>query len=96
MDSTDKRPIVTVTGAGKGQWCLVVYLQGKRFKQYDEFNSNTSVDYLKQVQKRFGKIVILLIERHLTVQRLQEDFLILIRIPSDWNIFLLVLLNSMQ
>ena len=58
--STDKRPIVTVTGSRKR---TIVFgslsLQGKQlFKQYDEFNSNTFVDYLKQVQKRFGKIVI--------------------------------------
>ena len=31
----------------------------------------------------------LLIEQHLTVPKLPESFLILIKIPSDWNIFLL-------
>ena len=39
---------------------LVVYLlQGKQlFKQYDKFNSNTFVDYLKYIQKRFGKCIV--------------------------------------
>ncbi|MGH9999721.1 MAG: transposase [Nitrososphaeraceae archaeon] len=58
--SSDKRPIITVTGSRKKTivfGCLS--LDGKQlFKQYDEFNSKTFVDYLKQVQKRFGKIVI--------------------------------------
>jgi transposase len=47
--SSDKRPIIF--------GCLS--LEGKQlFKQYDEFNSKTFVDYLKQVQKRFDKFVI--------------------------------------
>ena len=58
--SSDKRPIITVTGSRKKTivfGCLS--LDGKQlFKQYDEFNSKTFVDYLKQVQKRFGKFVI--------------------------------------
>ena len=58
--SANKRPIVTVTGSRKR---TIVFgslsLQGKQlFKQYDKFNSNTFVDYLKQVQKRFGKCII--------------------------------------
>jgi transposase len=58
--SADKRPIVTVTGSRKK---TIVFgslsLDGKQlFRQYDKFDSNTFVDYLKQVQKRFGKIVI--------------------------------------
>ncbi|MFB5601181.1 MAG: transposase [Nitrososphaeraceae archaeon] len=58
--SAGKRPIVTVTGSRRKTivfGCLS--LDGKQlFKQYDEFNSNTFVDYLKHVQKRFGKIII--------------------------------------
>ena len=58
--SSDKRTIVTVTGSRKRTivfGCLS--LDGKQlFKQYDEFNSKTFVDYLKQVQKRFGKFII--------------------------------------
>ena len=56
----DKRPIVTVTGSHKRTivfGCLS--LQGKQlFKQYDKFNSATFVDYLKYIQKRFGKCII--------------------------------------
>ena len=59
--STDKkRPIVTVTGSHKRTivfGCLS--LQDKQlFKQYDKFNSNTFVDYLKYIQKRFGKCIV--------------------------------------
>ena len=58
--STDKRPIVTVTGSHKRTivfGCLS--LQDKQlFKQYDKFNSKTFVDYLKHVQKRFGKCIL--------------------------------------
>ena len=63
MDSTDKRPIVTVTGSHKR---TIVFgslsREGKKqlFKQYDDkFNSNTFVDYLKHLQKRFvGKCIL--------------------------------------
>ena len=55
-----KRPKITVTGSRKRTivfGCLS--LDGKQlFKQYDKFDSKTFVDYLKQVQKRFGKIII--------------------------------------
>ena len=58
--SAEKRPIITVTGSRKK---TIVFgslsMDGKQlFKQYDEFNSKTFIDYLKHVQKRFGKIVI--------------------------------------
>jgi transposase len=55
-----KRPKITVTGSRKRTivfGCLS--LDGKQlFKQYDKFDSKTFVDYLKQVQKRFGKYII--------------------------------------
>ena len=56
----DKRPIVTVTGSHKK---TIVFgslsLEGKQlFKQYDKFNSDTFVDYLKQLHKKFGKCII--------------------------------------
>ena len=68
------------------------------FRQYDKFDSNTYVvDYQNIYRKDFvNTSSYLLIELHLTVQRLQEDFLIPIRIPSDWSIFLLVLQSLMQ
>ena len=59
---SDKRPIVTVTGSRKKTivfGCLSK--DGKQLfkQQYDKFDSDTFVDYLKkQIQKRFGKIVI--------------------------------------
>ena len=58
--SPDKRPLVTVTGSRKR---TIVFgslsLDGKQlFKQYDKFDSITFVDYLKQIQKRFGKCIV--------------------------------------
>ena len=58
--SAGKRPIVTVTGSRKK---TIVFgslsFDGKQLvKQYDKFNSNTFVDYLKHIQKRFGKYII--------------------------------------
>ena len=84
--STDKkRPIVTVTGSHKRTivfGCLS--LQGKQlFKQYDKFNSNTFVDYLKYIQKRFGKCIYLEIEQDLIVPKLSESFFLKIKILSD-------------
>lgn len=38
--------------------CLSIDGKKQLFKQYEEFHSNTFLDYLKQVQKRFGKFVI--------------------------------------
>ena len=58
--SADKRPIVTVTGSRRKTivfGCLS--LEGKQlFKQYDKFNSDTFIDYLKQIRQRFGKCII--------------------------------------
>lgn len=59
--SAGKRPIVTVTGGSRKRTIVFgsLSLDGKQlFKQYDEFNSVTFVDYLKQVQKRFGKCIV--------------------------------------
>jgi transposase len=58
--SSDKRPIVTVTGSRRR---TIVFgslsKDGKQlFRQYDKFNSNTFIDYLKQIQKKFGKCII--------------------------------------
>lgn len=55
-----KRLVVTVTGCKKR---TVVFgslsIDRKQlFAQYDTFNSSTFVDYLKQVQKRFGKCIV--------------------------------------
>jgi hypothetical protein len=58
--SAGKRPIVTVTDSSKRTivfGCLSLDSNKQLFKQYDKFNSNTFVDYLKHVQKRFGKCI---------------------------------------
>jgi transposase len=60
--SAGKRPIVTVTVTGSRKrtivfGCLSLDSNKQLFKQYDKFNSNTFVDYLKHVQKRFGKCI---------------------------------------
>ncbi|MDR4510413.1 MAG: transposase [Nitrososphaeraceae archaeon] len=58
--SADKRPIVTVTGCRKKTivfGCLSI--KGKQlFLQYDKFNSSIFIDYLKQIQKQFGKCIV--------------------------------------
>jgi hypothetical protein len=58
--SVGKRPVVTVTGLRKKTivfGCLSK--DGKQlFKQYDKFNSITFVDYLKKIQKKFGKYIV--------------------------------------
>ena len=60
-----KRPIITVTGSRKRTivfGCLS--LDGKQlFRQYDKFDSNTFVDYLKQVQKRFVDKIVIFVDR---------------------------------
>jgi DDE superfamily endonuclease len=60
--SSDKRPLVTVTGSRKK---TIVFgslsIDGNKqlFLQYDKFNSSTFIDYLKQIKKRFvGKCII--------------------------------------
>ena len=63
--SAGKRPIVTVTGSRKRTivfGCLS--LESKQlFKQYDEYNSITFIDSLKQLQKRFVGKCILFVDR---------------------------------
>ena len=64
--SAGKRPIiVTVTGSRKRTivfGCLST--DGRQlFRQYDKFNSNTFIDYLKQVQKRFVDKIVIFVDR---------------------------------
>jgi hypothetical protein len=52
MDFTGKRPIVTVTGSRKKTivfGCLLTDGSRQLFRQYGKFNSNTFVDYIKEV-----------------------------------------------
>ena len=40
------------------------YLEGKQlFRQYDKFNQNTFLDYLKQAKKKLGKKVVIFTDR---------------------------------
>jgi hypothetical protein len=53
------RPIVTTTGSHQ-RTCVfgTLTIDGKQlFRQYDMFNQNTFLDYLKQVKKKLGKII---------------------------------------
>jgi transposase len=54
------RPIVTVTGSHQ-RTCVfgTLTLKGKQlFRQYDKFNQDTFLDYLKQIKKRLGKVIL--------------------------------------
>jgi len=53
------RPVVTVIGSHQ-RTCVfgTLTMEGKQlFRQYDKFNQDTFLDYLKQVNKRLGKVV---------------------------------------
>ncbi len=54
------RPIVTITGSHQ-RTCVfgTLTMEGKQlFRQYDIFNQNTFLDYLKQVIKSLGKVIL--------------------------------------
>ena len=54
------RPVVTVTGSHQ-RTCVfgTLTMKGKQlFRQYDLFNQDTFLDYLKQVRKRLGKVIL--------------------------------------
>ena len=55
------RPVVTITGSHQ-RTCVfgALTLKGRQlFRQYVKFNQDTFLDFLKQVKKRFGKVVML-------------------------------------
>jgi transposase len=59
------RPIVTMTGSHQ-RTCLfgALCIDGRQFfRQYDSFNQYTFLDYIKQMQNRFGGKLILFIDR---------------------------------
>ncbi len=59
------RPVVTVTGSHQ-RTCVFGTLTVDRrqlFRQYDMFNQDTFLDYLKQVKKRLGKKVVMFTDR---------------------------------
>ena len=53
------RPVVTVTGSHQKTCIFGILTIDRRqlFRQYDMFNQDTFLDYLKQVKKRLGKVV---------------------------------------
>ena len=53
------RPMVTVTGSHQRTCVFGTLTLDRRqlFRQYDLFNQYTFLDYLKQVKKRLGKVV---------------------------------------
>ncbi|HSE99300.1 MAG TPA: IS630 family transposase [Nitrososphaeraceae archaeon] len=84
--SENKRPVVIVTAGSRKKTIVFgsLSLDGKQlFKQYDEFNSKTFVDYLKHIQKRLEKSSYLLIEQLLIIPKLPESFLMQIKISLD-------------
>jgi DDE superfamily endonuclease len=53
------RPMVTVTGSHQKTCVFGMLTMDRRqlFWQYDMFNQDTFLDYLKQIKKRLGKVV---------------------------------------
>ena len=59
------RPVVTVTGSHQRTCVFGTLTADKRqlFWQYNMFNQDTFLDYLKQVKKRLGKKVVMFTDR---------------------------------
>jgi transposase len=54
------RPVITMTGSHQ-KTCLfgTLCIDGRQFfRQYESFNQYTFLDYLIQMQKRFGKLIL--------------------------------------
>jgi transposase len=53
------RPVVIVTGSHQKTCVFGMLTMDRRqlFRQYDMFNQDTFLDYLKQIKKRLGKVV---------------------------------------
>jgi transposase len=59
----DKRPVVRITGSHQESVLFgATSLEGKQqlFRQYDWFNANTFLDYLKQIHRKFPKCYLFL------------------------------------
>ena len=63
----DKRPIVRVTGSHKHSCTFgAVSIEGKQiFRQYDVFNGDTFLEFLKKIHARFPKCYLFWIRHHL-------------------------------
>ncbi len=88
------RPVITITGSHQ-KTCVFGNLtsDGKQllFRQYDVFNQDTFLDYLKQIKKRLGKVILFTTDRaiqHHRSKKVQEyldenkDSLMMIYIPK--------------
>ena len=61
-----KRPVVRVTGSHKHS-CLfgAISMEGKQlFRQYDKFNGDTFLNFLKIIHSRFPKYYLFMDKRH--------------------------------
>jgi transposase len=54
------RPVVTVTGSHQRTCVFGTLTMDRRqlFRQYDKFNQYTFLDYLKQIKKQLGKVIL--------------------------------------
>jgi hypothetical protein len=89
----DERPIVRITGSHKESVLFgATSLEGKQqiFRQYDWFDQNTFLDYLKQLHKKFPKCYLFLdkAKQHYKSKKIlkyfadKKDSLIPIYIPT--------------
>lgn len=74
----DARPIVKVTGSHQESVLFgATSLEGKQlFRQYDWFNANTYLDYLKEIHRKFPKCYLFLdkAKQHYKSKRILEYF----------------------
>ena len=74
----DERPIVKVTGSHQQSVLFgSISLEGKQlFRQYDWFNANTFLDYLKQIHRKFPKCYLFLdkAKQHYRSKKVLEYF----------------------
>ncbi len=69
----NKRPVVRITGSHKYS-CIfgAISIEGKQlFKQYDKFNGNTFLDYLKKIPINFQNAIYLWIKHHHTTNQIR-------------------------
>ena len=68
----DERPVVRITGSHQESVLFgATSLEGKQqlFRQYNWFNANTFLDYLKQIHRKFPKCYLFLIRQNNTTNQ---------------------------
>ena len=77
----DERPVVRITGSHQESVFFgSISLEGKQlFRQYDWFDENTFLDYLKQIHRKFPKCYLFLdkAKQHYKSKRVLEYFAII-------------------